>query len=94
MVRRAIATIFVIETFHLARFDRKRNSCFLNQLRRLFVHAYHGICCTVWSLGNVQDIFHVCEKICVLLGWNHPVFSQMRLKPVFLSVLRTVSSEM
>ena len=42
---------------------------------------------------EVQDLFHPPHELGVVLGWDHPLFDQVRLEAGFLSVLRTVSCE-
>ena len=48
----------------------------------------------VGLLVEVQDLFHPPHELLgVVLGWDHPLFDQVRLEAGFLSVLRTVSCE-
>src|SRR6266496_5864328 len=89
----AIALILEIDSLRLALLGRNGLSGFPNQLGRLFIHADHRNLSIVGPLVHLQHILHVHHEIRVLLRRNYPALTQVRLEFVFLSVLRTVWSE-
>src|SRR3990167_2084706 len=91
---RALAFIFIIVTFRLARFLRQCRTGFRDQLRRLLIHTNQGHLGIIGQTIQIQDVLHVSHKLRILLGRDYPAFSQMRLKFIFFRVWRTVSREM
>jgi hypothetical protein len=52
----------------------------MNSERPFFVHAYHGSLTVIRLCIEIQDVFHGCHKITVLLGRDGPAPFQVRLK--------------
>ena len=89
--RRSVASILIVIPFRLAPIAFDRGFYLFNQLGRLLIHANHRIAGIIRSLIHRQHILHMGDKIGIVLGRNHPAFSQVRLQFVFLSVRRMVS---
>ena len=83
--------VFVIVTLWLARSGWQGCARFLNQLHRLFIHVDKRVPWIIGALIEIQDIFHVGNKVCIVLRGNPPTFLQVWLEDVFFIVCRTVS---
>ena len=90
----AAALIFIIMHGRMPRRCRNGSSCLCNQLLWGFIHTYNRILWIKRTLVNIQQHFHIRNKVTVLLRWNYPSFSFPRLNFVFFRTWRTVSWEM
>lgn len=83
--------VFVIHSFWMLPGGRDGAANFIDELHRLFVHAKDRSVGIVGLLIDFENLFHCRSEFGACLGWDHPILDFTGVKPVFLSVLRTVS---
>ena len=89
----ALAHIFMIGNGDLSGLGRNGGMHLADQLLARLIHADHREAGIVGQPVDIQDIFHRGNKGCVPIGWNLPVFAQMRLQLVFFSERCTVITD-
>src|SRR6516162_4171571 len=89
----AVAFVLVVETLASPRCGGKRRLRFDGQLLAQFVHADQWKTRIVWALVGFQHVFHVVNKLGIVLRGNAPHALLPRLQLVFLRQRRTVSCE-
>jgi hypothetical protein len=90
-VGHSLAAVLVIFALDTTRTSTERLAFVLQQLFARLVHTDHRPLSIVWTLVDVQDVFHPIDELAVRLRGNAPTLLQMGLELVFFSVRRTVS---
>src|SRR5438128_466639 len=92
-IRRAVAFILAVETLTASRRSGKRSLRFDGQLLTQFVHADQREARIVRPLVDLQHVFHVVDKLGIVLRRNAPHAFLPGLQLVFFRQRRTVSCE-
>src|SRR5512143_3192454 len=88
-----VTYVLVVKSLRLSRRHRQWLHHLTDQLCARLVHANQGTPRVEGSMIDFQDVFHPADELGVGRRGNAPLGFQPRLKDVFLSTRRTVSSE-
>src|SRR5436190_15346337 len=91
--RHPITHILVVDYLPMPRGRRDGGEHFAHQLLVGFVHADEREMWVVRRVVNIEHIFHAYDKSSAAIGWDFPVFAQVRLKFVFFSARCTLMVE-
>jgi hypothetical protein len=75
-----------------SRLRRDRHACLGDQLFRCLVQAHDGVFWIMGPMIHFQNIFHGGNERGTGVGWDDPLFFQMRLEDIFFSVRPIVLS--
>src|SRR2546425_10877646 len=84
-LRHAVAHILVVVDLTVPRSQREGSVDFADQLLIGFVHADERELRVIGRVVKVEHLFHADHKSGAAIGWDFPVFAQVRLKFVFLA---------
>src|SRR5207245_748766 len=92
-IGRAVAFVLVVETLTSPRRGGKGSLCFDGQLLTQFIHADQRQARIVQALVGLQHVFHVVDKLGIVLRRNAPHAFLPGLQFIFFRQRRTVSCE-
>ena len=78
-IGRTIPDVFIIHQMRISRFRRNWTADFSDELYTGFIHAYDRDIFIVFKHIDIKNFFHISDKRGILVGWNLPIFAQVRL---------------
>src|ERR1019366_7339936 len=91
--RHPIPHILVVDDLTMPRGRRDGGEHFAHQLLVGFIHADERELWIVGRVVNIEHVFHAHDKSGATIGWDFPVFAQVRLKLVFFNARCTLMVE-